>query len=92
MSFRSDFDDGTLIRLAISAHDPASDGFPEVSASRLIAGRKEETVEWETEFDFRPGRLYRIEIGSPSFVPDERLHNGDTRRLGLAVFSISIRV
>jgi len=91
LSFRSDFEDGAPVKLAISAHDPASDGFPAVSASWPMTGRKERTVAFEADFDFRPGRLYRIEIDSPSFVPDDILHNGDTRRLGLAVFSISIQ-
>ncbi len=91
LSFRSDFEDGVPILVAISAYDPDSDGFPEVSASRRLAGRKEQTIAFEADFDFLPGRLYRIEIDSPSFVPDDILHNGDTRRLGLAVFSISIR-
>jgi hypothetical protein len=34
--------------------------------------------------------LYRLEIESPFFVPDETMPNGDSRRLGLAVFSISL--
>ena len=56
----------------------------------LSKPRKGRPEEFEAAFDFTPGRLYRIEIASPTFVPDATLHNGDTRTLGLAVFSIRI--
>ena len=64
--------------------------FPRGGRFAALAGRKGDGP-FEAAFDFLPGRLYRLEIDSPFFVPDEILHNGDTRRLGLAVFSISIR-
>ncbi len=34
--------------------------------------------------------LYRLTLLSPSAVPDEIVHNGDRRRLGLAVMSMQV--
>ncbi|MDD8034501.1 MAG: radical SAM protein [Acidobacteriota bacterium] len=90
LAFRSDFDDDAPLRLAVSAYDRDAGAFPAVSASWPLAGRKGRTAVFEAGFDFLSDRLYRIEIESPSFVPDETLGNSDTRRLGLAVYSISI--
>ncbi len=90
LSFQSDFEPDIPLHLAVSAFDPGSGGFPATAADFLMRGPKNERTEFEAMFDFQPGRLYRIEIGSPHFIPDENLHNGDTRRLGLAVFAISL--
>jgi organic radical activating enzyme len=90
LSFRSDFAAEAPLKLAISIFDPASDSFPGVFASFPIFGRKGEKIEFEAAYAFEAGRLYRLEIDSPSFVPDETLHNGDSRRLGLAVFSMTL--
>ena len=90
LSFHSDFADEAPLKLAISPYDPASDGFPGVPASFPMSGRKGETAVFEAAFDFEAGRLYRLEIDSPSFVPGESIHNGDSRRLGLAVFSMTL--
>ena len=90
LAFRSDFEDDAPLRLAVSAYDREAGVFPAVSASWPLAGRKGRPAVFEAGFDFLSDRLYRIEIESPSFVPDETLGNGDTRRLGLAVYSISI--
>ena len=45
----------------------------------------------EIRFDFSPSTLYKIELQSPTFVPDELFHNGDTRQLGLAVLDIQLK-
>jgi len=89
-SFRSSFNVEDLLRLIISEYDPVAYGFPVMAASYPIYGRKGEKIDFEAAFDFIPGRLYRLEIESPFFIPDATLHNGDTRRLGLALFSISL--
>ncbi len=47
-------------------------------------------AESRAPFAFVPGRIYRLALVSPTFVPDEALHNGDTRRLGLAVHDIRL--
>jgi hypothetical protein len=90
LSFRSDFAAEAALKLVISPYDPASDGFPQAAASFPIIGRKGEKTAFEAAYEFEVGRLYRLEIDSPFFVPDETMPNGDSRRLGLAVFSISL--
>ena len=42
------------------------------------------------DFSFRSGHFYRIILRSPTFVPDEILGNGDTRRLGLAIHGLRL--
>ncbi len=90
LSFWSVFPSATEFILAISSYDPPADGFPAASVSIPFFGRKNERSEFVVAFDFQPGRLYRLEVRSPFFVPDEMAGNGDRRHLGLAVFSISI--
>ena len=55
-----------------------------------FSGRENERDEFEAAFAFLPGRLYRLEVRSPHFFPNETPGNNDQRRLGLAVFSIAI--
>jgi hypothetical protein len=90
LTFRSDFEDDVPLKLAVSEYDPASGDFSKPAASWPMRGRKGEPVDFEAPFAFEPGRFYRVEIASPSFVPEDYQHNGDTRRLGLAVFSLSL--
>lgn len=92
LSFQSDFESSAALSLGISAFDPGFGGFPETNAVFAFHGEKGEQAEFEAAFAFAPGCFYRIEIGSPFFIPDLVLHNGDTRRLGLAVFGIALRV
>ncbi len=42
--------------------------------------------------DFVRGRLYRLVLRSPGFVPDAVLGNGDSRRLGLAIHALALHV
>jgi hypothetical protein len=78
------------LELAVSVYDERLDDF-RVSKAFAFRGRKGAASEFEAVFDFVPGRLHRIQIDSPVFVPDEASHNGDTRRLGIAVFSMTLR-
>ena len=90
LSFLSPFEEAVPLELAVSAYDERLDDFRMLKAF-AFRGRKGAASEFEAAFDFVPGRLYRIQIDSPVFVPDEVSHNGDTRRLGLAVFSMTLR-
>jgi len=92
LSFQSDFGASDPLRLEISEFESVSGSFSETAAVVAFHGKKGEKADFEAAFDFVPGRLYRIEIGSPHFVPNDSLRNGDTRRLGLAVFAVSLRV
>ncbi len=89
-SFRSPFDPGAPLRLLIFAYDQATAGFAAAAASLPVSGLKGIRTDFEVSCDFSPGRLYRLEIDSPVFIPDDDLHNGDTRHLGLAVYAISL--
>jgi hypothetical protein len=90
LSFLSPAEETVPLELTVSVYDPHTDDFAPV-ASFPFRGRKDIPSEFEAAFDFAPGRLYRIQIDSPAFVPDEVSHNGDTRRLGIAVFSMTLR-
>ena len=90
LSFLSPFEEAVPLELDVSVYDQHMDDFAP-AASFPFQGRKDIPSEFEAAFDFVPGRLYRIQIDSPVFVPDEVSHNGDTRRLGIAVFSMTLR-
>jgi hypothetical protein len=92
LSFLFDFPDEAQLTIAISPFDPAAECFFPPVASFPLQGQRCAISEFEVAFDFQAGRLYRLEIRSPFFIPDEIHGNGDRRRLGLAVFSIAILV
>jgi hypothetical protein len=90
LSFWSGFAGETPLALTLSPHDPASDNFPVSAATFTFFATPKKRSEFSADFHFQPGRLYRLEIASPSFVPDAALGNGDRRRLGLAVFDLTL--
>jgi len=90
VSFFSPFEEGAPLRLAISAFDEGREDFSRAETFSLPSSPGK-VHEFEAAFDFAPGRLCRVEIASPTFVPDEKLHPGDNRTLGLAVFAIVLR-
>ncbi|MCU0276452.1 MAG: SPASM domain-containing protein [Acidobacteria bacterium] len=90
LSFWSGFPNETQFALGISLYDPLADDFPAPAAAFAFSGRENERDEFEAAFAFLPGRLYRLEVRSTHFFPNETLGNDDQRRLGLAVFSIAI--
>jgi len=90
LSFLSPFEEAVPLELALSAYDQHTDDFAP-AASFPFRGRKDIPSEFKAAFDFMQGRLYRIQIDSPVFVPDQVSPNGDTRRLGIAVFSMTLR-
>ena len=89
ISFLSEFEENVPLALTILLYDGGRDEFSS-PASFSFQARKGIREEFEAAFDFTPGRLYRIEVASPTFVPDAIHHNGDTRTLGLAVFSLQL--
>lgn len=89
ISFLSELDENSPLKLTVLSYDEGRHDFFAAASSDFYA-RKGVPEEFELAFDFTPGRLYRIEISSPTFVPDPTLHTGDTRTLGLAVFSIRL--
>jgi hypothetical protein len=90
ISFWSAFPDAAPLGLAISPQDPQTGGFPTAAADFSFSGRQGERGEFAADFAFVPGRLYRLEVRSPFFVPGETQAHGDRRRLGLTVFSLRI--
>ena len=90
LSFLSPFEEAVPLGLTVSAYDESLNDF-RTSKAFAFGGRKGDESKFEAAFDFVPGRLYRIQIDSPVFVPDEASHNGDTRRLGIAVYSMTLR-
>jgi len=88
--FSSPHPDDPLFRLEIQTFREEGRVFT-LEKSFSFRGRRDETHEFSAAFEFRPGRLYRIVLGSPTFVPDQTLGNGDVRRLGLAVHDLRLR-
>jgi hypothetical protein len=89
--FSSPFDDSAEFRLDIESYQAESRTFRN-AASFYFRGRKGRPSDFAGDFTFQPGGFYRLALHSPTFVPDDELHNGDTRRLGLAVYTIELRV
>jgi hypothetical protein len=87
LSFLSQFEEGAPLELTVFAYDETTKTFS-AEAVFPFRGAKGRRAEFEAVFAFGRGRFYRIEISSPTFVPDTLHHNGDTRTLGLAVFSL----
>ncbi|MFC2158325.1 radical SAM/SPASM domain-containing protein [Acidobacteriota bacterium] len=90
LSFFSEMADDTPIQMKISVHEEASNIFAE-QASEVFYGRQGEKSSHAVEFFFKPFKLYRIEIISPIFIPDNISGNGDKRELGIAVFELTLR-
>ena len=91
LNFFSPFRDSAEFRLDIESYQEAGRTF-QTAASFSFRGRKGRPSDYTADFTFQPGGFYRLALHSPTFVPDDELHNGDTRRLGLAVYGIELRV
>lgn len=89
ISYFSPHEAGASLDLRLSDYDPGTGDFSPAAAFALPSVRGV-PQEFEAAFDFTPSRLYRVEIASPTFVPDETLRNGDLRTLGLAVSSLAL--
>jgi organic radical activating enzyme len=85
LRFLSTFPDDTVFKLEIRALDETTRTFGPGQAFEFRA-RKGLEAEFRAAFDFQPGRLYRIDLHSPTFAPGA----GDSRRLGLAVHDIRL--
>jgi organic radical activating enzyme len=89
IKFFSELEDRSPFHLRLFAYDEKERSFRE-EKSFFFYGKKKSHGEFEAAFDFCLFKLYRIELESPSFIPDEIYHNGDRRKLGIAVFEISL--
>jgi MoaA/NifB/PqqE/SkfB family radical SAM enzyme len=89
LSYLSELEEDAPLKMTIHSYDAARDNFF-AEASFAVRGREGVRSEFEAAFEFTPGRFYRIEIASPTFVPDAARRSGDLRKLGLAVFSICL--
>jgi radical SAM protein with 4Fe4S-binding SPASM domain len=87
--FFSELDDAAALRMSVQAYEEETKTFRQ--GKRVVFyGKRGSRGTFETAFDFSPFRLYRIELSSPTFVPNKGSGSGDTRRLGLAVFEIRL--
>ncbi|MGD0782282.1 MAG: radical SAM protein [Candidatus Aminicenantales bacterium] len=87
----SPFDDSVEFRLDVESYQADGRAF-QTAASFSFRGRKGRSSDFDADFGFQPGGFYRLVLHSPTFMPDDELHNGDTRRLGLAVQAIELRI
>jgi hypothetical protein len=90
MSYFSPFEDAAEFHLDIEVRPEGETAF-RPAATFSFEGRKDQPSVFKAGFDFRPGRLYRLTLRTPAFRPDDALHNGDMRSLGLAVYGITLR-
>jgi len=91
VNFLSVHEDTGPLRLSLWLFDETAEAFiPE--KEYVFYGKKGVRAEFKAAFDFSPQRLYKIEISSPTFIPDEVSGSGDKRNLGLAVFRIRLLV
>jgi len=60
------------------------------AASFTFYGETQKTNGFEANFDFKIFSFYRIELSTPTFIPDEKMGNGDKRSLGIALFDMEI--
>jgi hypothetical protein len=85
----SPFLEDASIKLTVRPYDDAGRTFELGTAFEFRARKGIEEELW-AEYDFTPGRIHRIEIESPVFVPAETMKSGDARLLGLAVHDIRL--
>ena len=90
VEYFSPFADSAEFRLDVDSFQPESRTF-RPAASFPFRGSQGRPAEFRADFAFQPGGFYRLTLHSPVFTPDDDLHNGDIRRLGLAVFGIELR-
>jgi len=76
--------------LALYAYNEADGSFSRECLTSFSAAKKQLTVK-ETAHNFQVSRLYKIVLASPAFVPAELQSDGDTRRLGVAVFAMYLK-
>jgi hypothetical protein len=89
IKFFSELEDRSPFHLRLFVYDEKERAFRE-EKSFVFYGKKKGQTEFEASFDFLTFKLYKIELESPTFIPDEIYHNGDRRKLGIAVFEISL--
>jgi hypothetical protein len=90
LEYFSPFADGAEFRLDVETFLPGNRTFrPAVSFP--FRGSRGRLAEFRADFAFHPGEFYRLTLHSPVFRPDDELHNGDIRSLGLAVLRIELR-
>jgi sulfatase maturation enzyme AslB (radical SAM superfamily) len=90
LRFFSELFQSTECKLKIYSYNEKEKIFYE-ECSKSFLPEKGKVNRLEAEIDFSPFKLYKIELFSPTFVPDEVIHNEDKRQLGLAVFDIRLR-
>lgn len=91
LEYFSSLEDAAVFRLEIQSYHEESRSF-QTRSSFSFQGRKGRPSEFIAAFAFQPGRFFRLVLHSPVFIPDDELHNGDRRSLGLAVFKLELLV
>jgi hypothetical protein len=89
LDFRSPFHSDTRFQMLLSAYDPSTKRFA-LAHSEEFYGRKDAFMRADFRVKLRSNTFYRLTILSPTYSPQERYGAPDTRRLGLAVASITI--
>jgi hypothetical protein len=87
--FFSELDDTAPLHVSLQVYEEETKTFRE-GKRFVFYGKRGSRGTFEAAFDFLPSRLHRIELSTPTFVPDEGSRSGDTRSLGLAVFEIRL--
>lgn len=85
-------DSDTPLSVRVRDYDEASQTFGAVVQQQVFAATQNEMVEVELPLHLQSGKLYRIDLISPTFVPGGPDGSGDQRRLGIMLFDASVRL
>jgi organic radical activating enzyme len=89
LKFYSVFESSMSFQMKIYSYDDAHNKFHE-EAGHTFRGVQNQVSEFTAPFDFKPARLYKIELSSPTFIPHELFKNNDFRRLGIAILKMEV--
>jgi sulfatase maturation enzyme AslB (radical SAM superfamily) len=91
LRFLSVHDSSRPLTLRVREYDEATQEFGEVVQQHEFLGVQNTMVEAALPVALNKGKLYRIDLLSPTFVPAEANGGGDHRALGLMLFEAGVR-
>jgi sulfatase maturation enzyme AslB (radical SAM superfamily) len=91
LRFLSVHDSALPLTLRVREYDEATKEFGDVVAQHEFLGVQNRMIDAELPVALTEGKLYRLDLLSPTFVPAEANGGGDQRALGLMLFGAGVR-
>ncbi|WP_295989957.1 SPASM domain-containing protein [Rugamonas sp.] len=91
LRFLSVHDSASPLTVQLREYDEASKQFGIVLQEQTFFGTQNQVTEVELPLHLRTGKMYRIDLLSPTFTPGEPDGGGDQRKLGLVLFDATMR-